>query len=151
MFDFLKGLSAETLLAIYNTIVLPVVAGIGAWFGSWRAGRRKEQVTLRFLRGLPPPMKAMLAEFVVDSTHTLTGSVFDAGLAQLVRMGVLAQGESTQPFNNETRFFTLRASVWTLLPKLQRVDADFAAAVAGFQAKPNTQPSRAEHQQGRSD
>lgn len=136
MVEWLDGLSAETLLAIYTTVAAPLLGGFAGWFAALRKAARQRAELLTFLRGLGPAGKATLAEFLADGQHTKIGSVFDGTLAQLVRMGLLVQGEAVQAFDRERRFYTIPLRVWALLPKWRRTDPEFASLVAALEHDP---------------
>ncbi len=122
-------MSPELLLAIYGTLVAPVLIFFGnrinaAWVA--RAARRR---LVDNLAGLPYELKVPLVPYYVQGAHTLPGNPAEPAIDQLRHMGLVIIGRGRGSYDAVDAYVMLRADVLPALARLKRKDSAFAELV----------------------
>ncbi len=124
-------MSPELVLAIYGTLVAPLLVFAGNALHAWWRGRGERRRLLAYLAGLPDELQAVLALYHVEGTHTLGGNPSDPAVAQLRHMGLISTGTGRGTYDAVNAYLMLRADVAEALPALRRRSPRFRALVDG--------------------
>lgn len=115
----------ELLLAIYGTLVAPLVIVAGRRIDAWLKRRARRRELIRYLAGLPLDLKAVLAEYHAEGTHTRPGNPVEQAVMQLSDLGLLRRGTSSGAYAAVSSYLVLRADVFAVLDGLAHADPGF--------------------------
>ena len=124
-----RSVSPELLLAIYGTIVAPLLIALGNRISARLGERRERHRLIRYLAGLPNELKAVLVPYYVDGAHTLGGNPSDPAVAQLRHMGLIAVGVGRGTYDVVNAWLALRQDVFEVLDLLALKDQYFMESI----------------------
>lgn len=120
-------MSPELILAIYGTLIAPLLVALGTGLNSWWRGRGERARLVAYLAGLPDELQVVLAHYYVEGAHTLGGNPSDVAVAQLRHMGLVKLGSGRGGYDAVDSYLMLRADVAEALPALRRKSKRFRA------------------------
>lgn len=127
-------ISPEVLLGIYGTLVAPLLVAVGRRVSALWAKRGRRGKLIRYLAGLPPELKAVLAVHHVQRAHTVGGDPSDPAVMQLANLGLLRKGVGRGSYDAVNAYLVLRTDVFDSLGRLLAEDPGFAQIVADIEA-----------------
>lgn len=105
----------DQLKWLIGAVVAPVAGWLGLTWSRRSAAKRRQEVRINFLRGLPPQAKAVLVDFHLQGTHTQLGNPSEPIILLMAKKGILEVGPGGGTYDAVNSYLSIRPDFWEVM------------------------------------